>query len=104
MNLLIEEVKEEKSLLSGWWWYSESESGREMLKRSFVGEEAADVDAEADCERDREEEAPEDEAVADERNGIESVARSVFGQVVVVVVVVDRPGLCGENLVMGISF
>ena len=75
-----------------------------MLKRSFVGEEAADVDAEADCERDREEEAPEDEAVADERNGIESVARSVFGQVVVVVVVVDRPGLCGENLVMGISF
>ena len=57
MNLLIEEVKEEKSLLSGWWWYSESESGREMLKRSFVGEEAADVDAEADCERDREEEA-----------------------------------------------
>ena len=75
-----------------------------MLKRSFVGEEAADVDAEADCERDREEEAPEDEAVADEGNGIESVARSVFGQVVVVVVVVDRPGLCGENLVMGISF
>ena len=75
MNLLIEEVKEEKSLLSGWWWYSESESGREMLKRSFVGEEAADVDAEADCERDREEEAPEDEAVADERNGIESLGR-----------------------------
>ena len=72
-----------------------------MLKRSFVGEEAADVDAEADCERDREEEAPEDEAVADEGNGIESV---VLCQVVVVVVVVDRPGLCGENLVMGISF
>ena len=99
MNLLIEEVKEEKSLLSGWWWYSESESGREMLKRSFVGEEAAEVDAEADCERDREEEAPEDEAVADERNGIESI---VLCQVVVVVV--DRPGLCGENIVMGISF
>ena len=87
MNLLIEEVKEEKSLLSGWWWYSESESGREMLKRSFVGEEAAEVDAEADCERDREEEAPEDEAVADEGNGIGSV---VLCQGVVVVVVVDE--------------